>query len=251
MKAFINPLIGLFIIQLILLISLRSAGRWRQISTWQRRTWWACAWLYLLLLLFSTPFGRNALEAGLIDQVSQASDQISCSYIFVLGGGYEPGVEPENDVLVRETQQRVQAAVVWWRVQQSAELVMTGAALVQGRTEGRMVELMAEEAIARGLPRSRIVLERYSENTRRHPVEALKLPNITPATPIGIVTSSWHARRSANEFKKHFYAVISRPVPRVRNSIKVDDFVPAAECLASSTTLLREYGALLWYSVSK
>lgn len=110
-------------------------------------------------------------------------------------------------------------------------------------------QLMADVAMCRGVSASSILLEPRSNNTREHPVEALKFPGVAPITPIGIVTSDWHMRRAQQEFRRYFQQVTTYPVPPLRDTQGLKSLIPAANALGDNTILLREWVGILWYQL--
>ena len=249
MKELINPAAWLLVLLGATLFGIRFGRLWGCLASWQKWGWRASAVGVILFYLAASQAGRAILEAGLVSSEDSPLPTVTCEYIFVLAGGYEIGVEPAHDMLVQETRRRVQAGVVWWRQMPGAVLVMAGAAQNSERSEARMVDLMANDAMAQGVPRNRIILESRSRNTRQHPQMALELPCLTRDSTIGIVTSAWHVKRARREFSRYFLRVISIPVPYPRHPAKPRSFVPNAQTLDESTTLLREYAALVWYAL--
>ncbi len=173
------------------------------------------------------------------------------TYIFVLGGGYLPGTNLNEDLLVEESQRRALHGIAVWHRYPAARLVFSGASREYAdlRDDARQVQLMADVAHSRGVPATSTLLERRSGNTREHPVEALKLPGVTPSTPIGVVTSGWHMRRAQRQFCRYFRQVAMYPVPAVPRPMIWQDFVPNADALDANTTLMREWVGVLWYEI--
>lgn len=205
--------------------------------------------LTLLLAIAATPLMRRGLGASLMLATNSGS-AIVPAFIFVLGGGYEPGVIPDEDILSSESQRRVLHGVTLWRRYPDASLVFSGAMEYKGMREpDRHAQLMAEVAVNRGVPASAVLLEPRSRNTREHPVEALSLPGVTSATPIAVVTSGWHMRRAQREFCRYFQQVQTTPVPEVPRPVGWQDIIPDAGTLGDNTTLLREWVGMLWYAI--
>lgn len=181
---------------------------------------------------------------------STSNSPIVPAFIFVLGGGYDPGVIPDEDMLSAESQRRVLHGITLWEHYPEAHMVLSGAMEYKGMREpDRHAQLMAEAAINRGVPASAVLLESRSRNTREHPVEALTLPGVTSAAPIAVVTSDWHMRRAQREFCRYFQQVQTYPVPKVQRSMGWQDFIPDAGTLDANTTLLREWVGMLWYAI--
>ena len=202
--------------------------------------------LVFLLTIISTPLTSNWLKNTLAIHSTENSTTLP-DVIFVLAGGYLAGATSDEDVLGTESQRRVLHAVGIWRCYPDAILVFSGA---QGmlRPE-RLTQLMADAAMCQGVPRSSILLEPHSTNTREHPIEALKLPGMTSATPIGVVTSDWHIRRAEQEFRRYFQQVYTYPLSPLRGTQGLQSLMPTADSLDDNTTLLREWVGILWYKI--
>ncbi len=244
MKGLVNPLLWCLLPQFAVLVVLvrRETGPTRKMLR-------ALLVLSLVLAAMSTPLSRTGFEASLA--VPTASDSTTApAFIFVLGGGYRPGVTPDEDILVDESQRRVLHGVTIWRRYPDAHLVLAGATDYHGKRElDRQARLMSQAAMGQGVPASAVLLEPRSHNTREHPVQAVTLAGVTPETPIALVTSSWHMRRARREFCRYFQQVQAYPVPEVRHPVGWRDFIPTADALDDNTTLLREWAGMLWYAV--
>ena len=245
MKLLVSPFVWYLLLQAAGLVVLqrRASGR-------SRVPLRALLLVTLLLAAASTPLTRRGLEASL--SLGSASDSsVAPAVVFVLGGGYLPGAHPDEDVLAVESEQRVLYGVTLWRRYPGAHLVFSGASYDYAgiREPDRLAQLMAELALERGVPASAVVLEPRSRNTRDHPIRALALSGVTPATPIAVVTSGWHMRRARREFCRHFQQVGVYPVLPVQRAFGWRDFIPDAYALDANTTLMREWVGLLWYAI--
>jgi uncharacterized SAM-binding protein YcdF (DUF218 family) len=204
--------------------------------------------LTFLLTIISTPLSGNWLKKTLAIHPTE-KNTTQPVVIFVLAGGYLLGAVHDGDVLGVESHRRVLHAVGIWRCHPDAILVFSG-----GEDQGmlrseRVTQLMADVAMCRGVPRSSILLEPRSTNTREHPIEALKLPGMTPTTSIGVVTSDWHIRRAEQEFRRYFQQVYTYPVSPLRGMQGLQSFIPTADSLDDNTTLFREWVGILWYKI--
>lgn len=243
MKSLVNPFFWYLLLQSAGLLTLQ-----RHSTGLNHALIRALLLLTLLLAMVSTPLSRMGLEASLSLAPSSSSAKAP-SFIFVLGGGYLPGVVPEEDILIAESQRRVLHGVTLWRRYPAASMIFSGAAYEYEGIRGadRLVQLMAETALNQGVPTSAVLLEPRSRNTLEHPIEALKLQGVM-ATPVAVVTSGWHMRRAQREFCRHFEQVQTSPVPKIRSPLTWQDFVPDADTLDANTTLLREWVGILWYT---
>jgi hypothetical protein len=143
--------------------------------------------LIFLLTIISTPLSSNWLKNTLVIRPTEKITTPPVA-IFVLAGGYLPGATRDEDVLWTESQRRVLHSGEIWRCYPDAILVFSGAEAYEGRGgSDRITQLMEDVALCSGVSRSSILLEPRSINTREHPIEALKLPGMTPTTTIGVV----------------------------------------------------------------
>jgi uncharacterized SAM-binding protein YcdF (DUF218 family) len=112
-------------------------------------------------------------------------------------------------------------------------------------------EVMAQMALALGVPKEKIRIDAKSDNTWEHAAELNKIftnKNIH----IGIVTSGYHMKRSEREFKKYFSNIVPLPAsylyssPTEKNVLK---YIPQTAALNATATTLREIIGLIWYAV--
>ena len=199
-----------------------------------------------LLIFLSTGVATFIFDAILASE-SSPSTNWTPEFIFILGGGYEMGTNESQDFLGTESTRRVNAASEIWLQYPLAKVVFSGQqpGSQDDRAATRHGELSSAHALLIGLDKSRMIIESSSENTRQHPIEALKLSGVKPNTKIAIVTSDFHLRRALGEFKKYFRDVKSFGTDDVTNSISWLDFVPLATHLDANTYRIKEFTGLL------
>ena len=195
-----------------------------------------------LLIFLSTGVATFIFDAILTSE-SSPSTNWTPEFIFILGGGYEVGTNESHDFLGTESTRRVNAASEIWLQYPLAKVVFSGQqpGTKDDRAATRHGELSSAHAIQIGLDKSRMIIESASENTRQHPIEALKLSGVKPNTKIAIVTSDFHLRRASGEFKKYFSDVKSFGTDDTTNSISWLDFVPLATHLDANTYRIKEF----------
>jgi uncharacterized SAM-binding protein YcdF (DUF218 family) len=121
-----------------------------------------------------------------------------------------------------------------------------------GKGAGRISEgeVMAQMALALGVPKEKIRIDAKSNNTWEHAIELNKMfanKNIH----VGIVTSGYHMKRSEKEFKKYFSNVVPLPASYSyssstgRNMLK---YIPQTSALNITTITLREIIGSVWYN---
>ena len=200
------------------------------------------------LIFLSTGVATFIFDAILANESSPPKDW-KPEFIFVLGGGYEMGTTEAQDFLGTESIRRVNAASVLWKKYPNAKVVFSGQqpGTEDDRAATRHGELSAVHATLIGLEKSRIIIESASENTRQHPIEALKVRGATKNSPIAIVTSDFHLRRASGAFKKYFNNLESFGTNDATSSISWLDFVPLASHLNDNTYRIKEFAGIMIY----
>jgi len=203
-----------------------------------------------LLIFLSTGVATFIFDAILASESSPSEDWTP-EFIFILGGGYEMGANESQDFLGTESTRRVNAASEIWLQYPLAKVVFSGQqpGAQDVRVATRHGELSSAHALLIGLDKSRMIIESASENTRQHPIEALKLSDVNPNTKIAIVTSDFHLRRASGEFKKYFSDVKSFGTDDDTNSISWLDFVPLATHLDANTYRIKEFTGIFIYRI--
>lgn len=199
----------------------------------------------------SAPLGAFLLERPLVVE-SLPEAGWAPDYIYVLSAGFDLGDSPEQDSSGLETTRRVNRAVSLWREFPSSMLVMAGA---QPGMEGRRPpeqqgRLMQDQALRLGVPTDHIVIDSVSLNTNGHAKVANGADFLESTTPIAIVTSDFHLRRSRREFARYFgnlRMVGSDPdvTDTSWSDLSVWSLLPRVDALQRSTLYLREYVALV------
>ena len=199
-----------------------------------------------LLIFLSTGVATFIFDAILASE-SSPSTNWTPEFIFILGGGYEMGANESQDFLGTESTRRVNAAAEIWLQHPMAKVVFSGQqpGTQDDRAATRHGELSSAHALLIGLDKSRMIIESSSENTRQHPIEALKLFGVKPNTKIAIVTSDFHLRRAWGEFKKYFSDVKSFGTDDATSSISWLDFVPLATHLDDNTYRIKEFTGIV------
>jgi len=205
----------------------------------------------LSLLIFLSTGAATFIFDAVLASNSSPSEDWTPEFIFILGGGYEMGANESQDFLGTESTRRVNAASEIWLQYPMAKVVFSGQqpGTQDDRAATRHGELSSAHALLIGLDKSRMIIESASENTRQHPIEALKLSGVKPKTKIAIVTSDFHLRRASGEFKKYFNDVKSFGTDEATNSISWLDFVPLATHLDANTYRIKEFTGIFIYRI--
>ncbi len=241
-KAFTEPLLLVLTVALVATI----AGLVRSPPGDPHRKMSVLALASLLALwILATPAIADLLNRAIRLDAREAR---APAIIIVPSGGSFYAGDGRSAVLSSSTAGRLVEGIWWQRHNPQALLVLTGGDTTTDGTSGRTVEAMREEAIRRGVPAASIRTEVRSRNTREHAIELAKV--ISPETPIGIVTSDWHLRRTETEFARYFHSIAIRSwEPPQRQPLTIGDFLPSSWGLRWSTLMLQEWIGLAWYAL--
>lgn len=86
--------------------------------------------LTVLLAIASSTLSRSWLEASL-DTLPTPAGASAPAFIFVLGSGYYPSVNYDEDLLVIESKQRVLPGVIIWQCYPNARIIFSGTECVK------------------------------------------------------------------------------------------------------------------------
>ena len=202
------------------------------------------------LTFLSTSFATSIFDSLLNTEQTVKSDW-SPEFIFVLGGGYEVGATPPEDFLGTESIRRVNAASVLWRKYPLSMVVFSGQ---EPGTEGerqptRHGDLAAERAVSLGLNKGRIIIESTSFNTQGHAIQAKTITGIKSDTPIAMVTSNFHLRRSLREFQRYFSDVSSFGTEDQVFGFSLFSFIPFTASLDDNTYRIKEFVGIIVYQL--
>jgi uncharacterized SAM-binding protein YcdF (DUF218 family) len=168
--------------------------------------------LVLVVILGLLPTGR-ALMLVLEQRFPPWRGTGEPTGIVVLGGAIEPGRSAKRgSVSLNGSAERVTVTAALARRYPNARIVFSGgsAALISDHPPEAAFMLDLWESF--GIPRSRIVLEERSRNTRENAVFAKTLVDPKPGERWLLVTSAIHMPRAVGVFRKIGFAVEPYPV---------------------------------------
>lgn len=236
-KAFVDPLLVVLVVTLPAIVFARRATRRDRPARFAVN-------IALLSQIVLTILSIEAVVRLVEDSLTVPRGVGRPAVIVVAAGGSEP------DVLSTDTAERVFTAVEWWRLHPRAKLVMSGAdTWADSSTGSRTLRHMRRMAIHFGVPPKQIVLEGRSRNTREHPIEVGRLAGLDASTPVGVVTSAIHMRRTRDAFRRHFTTVIAHPVVVRREPLAPEDFLPSSSTLENAMEALQEWAGIAWYAL--
>lgn len=201
--------------------------------------------LYGLSTRPASNFLAYQLEKDYLVRPNQTLKNIDA--VVVLGGGVND-VQQLNDIYASEASSaRLMHAIEIFNKYGARYFVCAG----KGSARISEAEVMAQRAVALGVPKEKIKIDAKSNNTFEHAIEFNKMfkgQNIS----IGVVTSGYHMKRSEKEFKKYFKNVFPFPASYSHASStnrKVIQYIPQTEALSGTTGSLREFIGLVWYEI--
>ncbi len=174
-----------------------------------------------------------------------------------------------NSLPTQQGWQRIHTAVQLYFDDYASKIIFTGA----GGAKTTEAEIYAETAQWFGCPEEAIVLSPKANSTAEHPLNILKIEKlkISRNSPLNIVTSSLHSKRTSMCFKKSgftnfqlvTYYSSEKADPTINRNLKTsrfETFQPSAKKyndifmrLAGRTsyffTVLRELAAIGWYKI--
>ncbi len=220
------------------------AGRYRRTGRGLIIT--GLALLYLLSLGHVADMLLRPLERGSLPL--KPDGPIAADAIVVPGGGSVDldwlGAGP---VLSGENYARVFQGVELAR-KLDIPLVLTGGNGEPFTTKLRDADVMAEAALAMGVPRKRIIVENESRNTLENSHAVRK---IVKGNRIVLATSAYYMRRARVMFERRGFTVMPAPVYYLVSTRKCNpaSLIPRAGDLSRSSTAVAERLGRIWWRI--
>ena len=223
----------------------------------ERRRWAGSALLLAIIVLWaaSTPFAARSLYRSLEARFPAVPvtelPQAGCAV--VLGGVMEGVLPPRVDVELHDSIDRVFKTLEVYQAGKARFIVVTGGNQPWSKEALSEAELIRNLLVEWGVPRTSIVLEGSSRNTREN---ALYSKNVIDSINCGttlLVTSAAHMPRSVAAFRSVGLTVVpvSTDVRIAAQSLpRVTDFLPSASALAMTSDALRELIGQFVYSLN-
>ena len=221
------------------------------------RAAWAIALSLFILFFTSNPIVAAKLVSTLEWRYFPPEPMPTADAIAVLGGATEPALAPRPWVEVSEQGDRILYGARLYNQNRAPKLILSGGRVTwrSDSSKGTVpseADDMKEFAMAMNVPKSAIILEGDSLNTRQNAVNIKKIMEAERINSLLLVTSALHMPRSVAIFKKLGIEVIPAPtdylVPtEIYKSInttwqgRILSLLPDAEAQAHFTRALKEY----------
>ncbi|MBE9010573.1 YdcF family protein [Pseudanabaenaceae cyanobacterium LEGE 13415] len=212
---------------------------------------------FLILALSSSAWISYPLVQSLEFQYITQGELPTADAIVVLGGATESALPPRPWIELREEGDRVLYAGKLYRDKKAPRLILSGGRVDWRPSSTSEAEDMAIILEAMGVPRSAMLLESRSLNTRENAVYTQEIMQAQKIKKILLVTSAMHMPRSMLIFKK--LGIEATPAPTdyitsfadrgLRSSLEATilDTLPDADQMRRTTRALREYMGILIY----
>lgn len=214
--------------------------------------------LTLLILFFSSnTWFSDQVVRSLEFQYISSGELPTADAIVVLGGATESAVPPRPWIELREEGDRVLYGAKLYRDKKAPRVILSGGRVDWRPTSTSEAEDMATLMETMGVPRSAMLLEPKSLNTRENAVNTQQIMQAQKIRSVLLVTSAMHMPRSVLIFRKLGINVI--PAPTDYTSIQLDqaaknsteaailDALPDADQLRRLTRSLKEYIGIFVY----
>lgn len=196
------------------LIFLSAAGALLLAATRLRRTGATLALAGTLGLLLAGIFPLSEIALLPLEQRFPpfAADAPAPTGIIMLGGGIEAGLsEARDQVVVNDAGERPIYFADLARRFPEARLVFSGGSGFIGGGVSE-ADIVSRQADVIGVPRSRMILENRSRNTRENATFAAALVHPKPGERWLLITSAWHMPRAVGCFRQAGFTVEAVPV---------------------------------------
>ncbi|BAU12450.1 hypothetical protein LEP3755_29790 [Leptolyngbya sp. NIES-3755] len=212
---------------------------------------------FLILALSSSAWVSNAIVQSLEFQYITQGEIPTADAIVVLGGATESALPPRPWIELREEGDRVLYAGKLYRDKKAPRLILSGGRVDWRPSSTSEAEDMAIVLEMMGVPRSAMLLESRSLNTRENAVYTQEIMQAQKIQKILLVTSAMHMPRSMLIFKKLGIDAIPAPTDYItsfadqgaRSSLEATilDTLPDADQMRRTTRALKEYIGILVY----
>jgi uncharacterized SAM-binding protein YcdF (DUF218 family) len=258
MFLFLSKLLPLFLYPLGLMMLLLT-GIW--FWTWRQRSpvQWPVLVTLIILLLSSNTWISSFLIQRLEYQNLPPEKMPRAPAIVVLGGGLYSANYPRQFPEVAEGGDRPIYASQLYQTGKAPLIIASGGRIPWGGEKlGSEAADMAQLMERLGVPKTAIVEEGKSLNTRQNAVNAKAILDRRHIDTILLVTSGYHMPRSKRIFEKLGFTVIPAPTDFLGDSLDrgrldlatlVLGLMPDAASLEETTLALKEYLGLLIYQL--
>ncbi len=212
--------------------------------------------MVLLILVLSSNAGVSDRLARSLEFQNLPAELPKTDAIVVLGGCTESALLPRPWVEIKEEGDRVLYAAKLYRDGKAPRLILSGGRVewrISGNPESEDMAILLEPM---GVPRSAMLQDPYSLNTRENAVNVKQIMEAQGIRRVLLVTSAMHMPRSLMIFRKLGVEAIAAPTdftvtlsdPQAKTTeAHILDALPDADQLRRTTRALKEYVGIAVY----
>jgi uncharacterized SAM-binding protein YcdF (DUF218 family) len=197
----------------------------------------ATAWLWLCSTALFADYLMGTLERGVVPRAMSAIAPEPA--IVLLGGAMRGDTHMGTFADLNEQADRLVYAVALYKAGKAPLLLLTGGAIVGGRTEA---EQMRDLLAVMGIPDNGMLLENQSRDTHDNAVFSAKTLKERGIHRVLLVTSAFHMRRAVALFEAQGIEVVPAPTDyqQLVSEAVVPGWLPMVSNLSRSTHALHE-----------
>ncbi|WP_310417127.1 YdcF family protein [Chamaesiphon sp. OTE_8_metabat_110] len=259
MFLFISKLLPLFFYPLgaTCFCLLVAIGLW-----WINSKWTPAAMVAALtiLLLSSNAWTSNWLAQSLEWRNIPKTELPTADAIVILGGATRSQAYPRPDVDFADAGDRVWYGATLYRAGKAPKIIVSGGRIAWKGGGTPEAEDLTKLLITMGVPKSDIIPESNSFNTRDNAVNVQQILKERNFKRILLVTSALHMPRSMAIFKRIGIDAIAAPTDYRVSQLEIDEpnsraeatilsFLPSEDCLSLTTQAIREYIGIVVYTL--
>jgi uncharacterized SAM-binding protein YcdF (DUF218 family) len=249
---FVSKLLPVFVFPLGMAIWVALAAGWL-LSVGKRRPGWTLLVFNLAALWAASTSVVATLLVGSLEQrylPVPVGDSPAADAIVVLGGSIGAPTYPRREPDLSGAADRVLHAARLYRAGKAPWIVASGGNVPWRRREVPEAKLVAGLLEEWGVPRSAMLLEERSANTRQNAVNTRRLLVEHGLHRVLLVTSAIHMPRALATFRSAQVDALPAPTDYTvvsESSRTLLDFLPDSGALAETTRAIKEYLGLVVY----
>lgn len=196
----------------------------------------------LAFVLMSMAPLKMALYSVLETEQTKIPDDFK--YVVVLGGKIYPNDNhPLSSQITPSLLSRLTYAIELVKAHPGTTLVLTG----NGAEKKSEADLMGDFALAMGVSREQIILEKLAMNTEQHP---LYLKSLLQNQKFVIVTSAYHMKRAMGLFKRQGLEGYPAPTDyQNKHNFSLSSLIMRGENFAALDRVITEFYSSLWNNI--
>ena len=229
-------------LSLLLILLGLLCSRWQRLS--KGLLGLAFAWLYVCSTALFADFLMGSLEDDYRPKAMSVLPETDA--IVILGGATRGDTHLSTMADLNTAADRITHGLALYQAGKAPLVLLTGGSTTGSRPEAEQLRDYLE---LMGMPRSALLLERQSLDTRQNAQYSKVLLEARGVRKITLVTSAYHMRRALPLFERAGFEVIPAPTDyqRLVGKPPVPVWLPTADDLGRTTAAIKEYVGFIYY----